>query len=163
MAKRSNWPYMASAVIVWVLLLGALFVSATHIIHSAQRLGVAGWQAYTTPALADALVIVGKLGRLDRFTPATRKSSMRVMLFGAALSFAANVYAGSNIGERAYGAILVIVAFLLENHAAKLKLRPAEAPVVVAGRRKCKPGCACGRHYRKPVKSTSRRARAVAS
>ena len=124
-----NWPYIVTVWIVWALMLGALGISASHIIESAQKLGLAGWESYTTPALVDAIAIVGKLGRLDRFTEETRRSSLKLLVFGGCLSLAANIYAGENIGERAYGALLVVAFLLLENHATKLRAKVA--PVVL--------------------------------
>jgi hypothetical protein len=129
--KRSQWPYVITVLIVWTLMLGTLAISASHIIETAQKLGLHDWQAYTTPALVlvDVIAVVDKLGRLDRFAEATRRSSFKLMVFGGALSLACNVYAGNNHGERAYGVLLVAAFLLLENHATKLKLAPADHPV----------------------------------
>jgi hypothetical protein len=127
--KHSQWPYVVTVLIVWTLMLGTLAISASHIIETVQKLGLHDWHAYTTPALVDVIAVVGKLGRLDRFAEATRRSSFKLMVFGGALALACNVYAGNNHGERAYGVLLVAAFLLLENHATKLRLAPADHPV----------------------------------
>lgn len=105
--------------VVWTLLLLAAGVSATHIVESAHKLGLHDWQAYTAPALIDLVAIVGKLSMALCFTPAFRKSGFRLLMVGGTLSLAANVFAGSNLGERAFGVLVVGAFMLLEHHATK--------------------------------------------
>lgn len=85
------------SVVVWMLLLLAAAVSATHIIETARKLGLHDWQAYTTPALIDLVAIVGKLSMSPAFAKAFRRSGFRLLMVGATLSLSCNVYAGSNI------------------------------------------------------------------
>lgn len=105
--------------VVWLLLILAAGVSATHIVETAHKLGLHDWQAYTTPALIDIVAIVGKLSMAAGFAPTFRSSGFRLLMLGGTLSLACNVYAGSNLGERFFG-VLVVGAFLaLEHHATK--------------------------------------------
>lgn len=107
------------SVVVWLLLMLAAAVSATHIVETARKLGLHDWQAYTTPALIDLVAIVGKLSMSRAFTQAFRRSGFRLLMVGATLSLSCNVYAGSNIGERAFGVLVVGAFMLLEHHATK--------------------------------------------
>jgi len=116
----SNTKRMALiSVVVWMLLLLAAAVSATHIVETARKLGLHDWQAYTTPALIDLVAIVGKLSMAQCFSPAFRRSGFRLLMVGATLSLSCNVYAGENIGERAFGVLVVGAFMLLEHHATK--------------------------------------------
>ena len=116
----SNTKRMAMiSVVVWLLLLLAAAVSATHIVETAHKLGLHDWQAYTTPALIDLVAIVGKLSMAQCFSPAFRRSGFRLLMAGATLSLTCNVYAGENLGERAFGVIVVGAFMLLEHHATK--------------------------------------------
>jgi hypothetical protein len=105
--------------VVWLLLLLAAAVSATHIVGTAHKLGLHDWQAYTTPALIDLVAIVGKLSMAQCFSSAFRRSGFRLLMVGATLSLTCNVYAGENLGERAFGVIVVGAFMLLEHHATK--------------------------------------------
>jgi hypothetical protein len=107
------------SVVVWALLLLAAAVSATHIVETAHKLGLHDWQAYTTPALIDIVAIVGKLSMAAGFAPTFRRSGFRLLMLGGTLSLGCNWYAGSNLGERCFG-VLVVGAFMaLEHHATK--------------------------------------------
>lgn len=105
--------------VVWMLLLLAAGVSATHIVETAHKLGLHDWQAYTAPALIDLVAIVGKLSMHLHFAEAFRKSGFRLLMAGGTLSLACNVYAGENLGERAFGVLVVGAFMLLEHHATK--------------------------------------------
>lgn len=124
-AKR-NVPFIVVTVVVWLFLVGAALVSFMHIVHVSQMLGL-GWQSWTVPFLVDGIAIVGKVSMLDRFAEPARRSGKRLVMFGGLLSLAANVAAGSNWGQRAFGVLVVAGFMVLENHATKL--RPA--PVVI--------------------------------
>lgn len=107
------------SVVVWLLLLLAASVSATHIVETARKLGLHDWQAYTTPALIDLVAIVGKLSMAQCFSPVFRRSGFRLLMVGASLSLACNIYAGDNLGEQAFGVLVVASFMLLEHHATK--------------------------------------------
>lgn len=117
------------SVVVWLLLLLAAAVSATHIVETARKLGLHDWQAYTTPALIDLVAIVGKLSMAPMFSQAFRRSGFRLLMVGATLSLACNVYAGENIGERAFGGLVVGAFMLLEHHATKAGRSAVVEPV----------------------------------
>jgi hypothetical protein len=104
---------------IWALLMLAAVVSATHIVETAGKLGVDGWQRYAAVALIDFVAIVGKLSMHPSFTPAFRTSGFRLLMAGGVLSLAANIYAGHNLGQKAFGALTVGVFMLLEHHATK--------------------------------------------
>lgn len=134
-ARQGTWPIVVASVIAWIVLVYAMVMSSSHIIETSFKIGLDGWAAYTSPILIDAVAVVGKLGRLERFTDATRRSSLRLLLFGGAMSLTANVYAGENLGQRIHGVLVVVVMIWIESHITKLKLKadePAKVePVVV--------------------------------
>ncbi len=125
--------------VVWALLLLAATVSAAHIIETAHKLGLTDWQAYTAPALIDLVAIIGKLSMATCFSESFRRSGFRLLMAGGTVSLACNVFAGENLGERAFGVLVVGAFMLLEHHATKggttaivapktgRKLDPAEA------------------------------------
>jgi len=121
--NTSKWPIVVASVVAWTVLLYAIAVSSTHIIETAFRIGLTGWLAYTAPLLVDAVAIVGKLGRLERFSDETRRSSLWLFMFGGAISLTCNVTAGENLGQQIHGAIVVVVMVWLESHVTKMKLR----------------------------------------
>lgn len=124
-----NRTYLAVTAIVRLYMLGALAISFSHIITAAHLLQLDGWQAWTTPAFVDGFAVLGMIGRSQRFAPATRRSGFRLQLAAGALSFSANVFAGHTVGERAYGALVVVGFVVSEWYGAKLA--PA-APVMPA-------------------------------
>jgi hypothetical protein len=122
--QAGRWPIVVASLISWIVLVYAMVMSSSHIIETSLKIGLTGWAAYTSPILIDAVAAVGKLGRLERFTDATRRSSLWLFLFGGAMSLTANVYAGENLGQRIHGVLVVVVYVWLESHITKLKLRP---------------------------------------
>lgn len=127
--------------VVWMLLVLAAGVSATHIVETAHKLGLHDWQAYTAPALIDLVAIVGKLSMHSDFLQAFRRSGFRLLMAGGTLSLACNVYAGENLGERAFGVLVVGAFMLLEHHATKGGKQAVANPV----RRKLDPQVAAER------------------
>ena len=103
-----------------VVLLYSIAVSTTHIIETSVMIGLARWQAYTSPLLVDAVFALGKLGRAKRFPDAVRRSAFKMMLFGGALSLTCNIAAGDNLGQQIHGAVVVLVMVWVESFAAKL-------------------------------------------
>lgn len=121
-----NWPYIITCVFVWTLLLGTLYMSSMDTVITAHKLGLHGIKAISAPGLVDAFAIVGKLGRLDRYTEDTRKTAFKLMLVGGSLSTFCNVYAGDTTGERGYGVVLVGAFLLLEHFAGRLNTKVVE-------------------------------------
>jgi hypothetical protein len=117
-------------VVVWIFMIGAAAISTRHIVHVSQMLGL-GWESYTVPAFVDGIAVVGKASMLPRFSQRFRRSGFRLLMFGGLLSLAANVAAGSNWGQRAFGVLVVAGFMLLESHATKAdRTAIAPAPVV---------------------------------
>lgn len=127
--------------VVWVLLMLAGSLSASHIITTADKLGVHGWQRYCAPALIDVVAIVGKLSQHVDFMEPFRRSGLRLLMAGGIVSLFCNVYAGQNIGEKAFGVLVVGAFMMLESHAAK----GGQRAVVVKTRRKLAPEIAAAR------------------
>ena len=136
-SNTSKWPVVAAGVISWIVLAYAVVVSGAHIIEVAFKIDIEDWQAWTAPFLVDAVMIAGKLGRLQRFTAATRKAALKLFMFGGTLSLACNVYAGfPSVGKMAHGLVVVVIMVWLESYVAKMELHrehgtphaPAAAP-----------------------------------
>lgn len=127
---RRNWTYLIAVTLVYAFLLAAAAGSFLHIVETSHKLGL-DWEAWTVPFLIDGIALMGKLGRSNRFAAKTQRAGMRLMLFGGTLSLAANVYAGDNAGQRAYGVLLVVGFLVVEWYAGKLSPAPVAAPVEV--------------------------------
>lgn len=123
-----NWTYLAVTAIVRLYMLGALAISFSHIIEAAHSTGLQGWQAFTTPFAIDGFAILGMIGRSHRFAASTQRIGFRLQMGAGALSLICNIYAGHNLGERIYGALIVAGFVTAEWYAAKL----APAAVITA-------------------------------
>jgi len=119
-----NWTYLTALTIVRAFMLAAAVASFTHIVHTAHMLGLSGWQALSTPFMIDGFAALGMLGRSHRFAESTRRVGMRFAIAAGTLSLAANIYAGTNAGERIYGGLVVAAFIAAEQYADRMK--PAE-------------------------------------
>lgn len=151
------------------VLVYALTVSAAHIIHVAQTIGVPGWQANTAWVLVDLPALVGKLLgiKLPRFgyvfVASTRRFGVKLTIFSGLVSLACNVASGlihGSFGAAGWGAFVVMMFLVMEITITKIKFATRaskakdtdtsqdDAPAAPASitRRKCQPGCTCGRH-----------------
>jgi hypothetical protein len=131
--------YTVVSIIVNFFMLGAAAISFTHIITASAKLGLVNWQAYTVPFFIDGLAILGMIGRTHSIAArtddpaATKRFGFRLQLGAGALSLAANVFAGHNLGEKLFG-ILVVAGFVVtEKYSEKLVTRTAQtAPQITA-------------------------------
>jgi hypothetical protein len=121
-----DWAHGIASVIAWVVLIYAVVISSSHIIDTAFKIGLVGGPAWTAPLLVDAVAAIGKIGRLERFKPETRRASLWLFAFGGLMSVTCNVYAGHNWGQRIHGVIVVVVMVWIESHVAKLRSPHAE-------------------------------------
>lgn len=164
---------------VTMVMVYALIVSAAHIIHVAQTIGVPGWQAKTAWVLVDLPALIGKLLQIKLprhgyvFVASTRKTGVRLTFFSGSISLACNVASGiieGSFGAAGWGAFVVMMFLVLETVVTKIKVSAgsskskasdtdqdsttaAPAAVKAANRsgRKCATGCTCKRHNRIPV------------
>jgi uncharacterized protein DUF2637 len=102
------------AVIVRLYLVAALAASFSHIITSAHKLGLDGWEAWSAPFIIDGIAIMGMVMRGNEFSARTRKIGFRVQLGMGLASLAANVYAADSIGGIIFGVAVVAVFVLAE-------------------------------------------------
>lgn len=102
------------ATIVKLYFVGALAGSFVHIIAASEKLGLSGWEAWSTPFMIDGLVLIGMVMRSDDFSAQTRKLGFRVQMLMGAFSLAANVYAAKNIGGVIYGIMIVALYIAAE-------------------------------------------------
>lgn len=100
--------------IVKLYFVGALAGSFVHIISAAEKLGLSGWESWSTPFMIDGLALIGMVMRSDDFSEATRKLGFRVQLVMGAFSLIANVYAAKNIGGVIYGVMIVALYIAAE-------------------------------------------------
>jgi hypothetical protein len=91
---------------------GALGVSAFHIIQTFEKLGLNDGEQYLTPFAIDGIAVLGLIMRSERWSTSTRKIGLRVQVGAGSLSLAANVFAGSSLGGRILG-VMVVGLFLL--------------------------------------------------
>lgn len=97
--------------IVKMYFVAAIAGSFTHIIEAAFKIGLTGWEAWSTPFMIDGLAIVGMTMRSNTFSRVTRKLGLRVQGTMGVLSLTANVYAARNIGGVIYG-VAIVTLFL---------------------------------------------------
>ncbi|HEY7225236.1 MAG TPA: hypothetical protein VH561_16815 [Micromonosporaceae bacterium] len=120
-----------------MILLYALFVSASHLARVGLWLGLKPYEANTLFVLVDAVVVTGKLMTLNVFAPTTKRCGKRLMILAGVVSLAGNVGSGvidHSIGGAGYGVLVLAVAFLMEH--AIGKIRPAAAVTKAANVRK---------------------------
>lgn len=118
--------------LVRLYMIYALFVSFLHIVHTANMLGLYGWQAYSVPVAIDGLALFGMFIRSEKFAAETRRMGKIVALGAGSVSLVANVYAGDTTGEKAFGILAVTLFLVMELLAAKVKpaLTPAQKGAV---------------------------------
>jgi hypothetical protein len=112
--------------IVKLYFLGALAVSFTHIIEASHKLGLFGWQSWTTPFAIDGIAVIGMVMRSVAFSTATRRLGFRVQITAGALSLACNVFAGNTLGERIYGVLIVALFVFSEWLSDRIESREVE-------------------------------------
>jgi len=112
--------------IVRAYFLYALYASAGHIIHTANKLGLYGRDAYAWPALIDGIAVIGMVMRSERWSTRTRRIGLRVQCCAGLLSLAANVYAGNTIGQRINGVMIVALFVVSEWLVDNMETRAAE-------------------------------------
>lgn len=100
--------------IVKLYFVGALAGSFVHIISAAEKLGLSGWEAWSTPFMIDGLALIGMVLRSEDFSAATRKLGFRVQMVMGAFSLIANVYAAKSIGGVIYGVMIVALYIAAE-------------------------------------------------
>lgn len=119
--------YRIVKTLVLLQAVGAAAISFMHIVEVGQRYGL-GWQSWVAPFLIDGFAILGTIGRSASFAPATRRIGFRLMLGAGLVSLVCNVAAGTNVGQRAFGVLVVVGFVTAEWYASKLAVAPA--PVV---------------------------------
>jgi hypothetical protein len=97
--------------IVKLYFVGAVAGSFAHIITAASKIGLTGWEMWSTPFMIDGLAVIGLVMRGTQFSQATNKIGFRVQVTAGMLSLAANVFAAHNLGGRIYG-VAIVVLFL---------------------------------------------------
>jgi hypothetical protein len=120
--------YRIVKTLVLLQAIGAAIISFMHIVEVGQRYGL-GWQAWVAPFLIDGFAILGTIGRGAAFAPAARRLGFRLMLGAGAVSLACNVLAGTNVGQRVFGVLVVVGFVAAEWYATRLAPAPAAAPV----------------------------------
>lgn len=98
-------------VIVKLYFLAALAGSFTHIVEAAFKIGLTGWEAWSTPFMIDGLAVIGMIMRTEAFSIRTRSLGFRVQVICGLMSLTANVYAAHNLGGVLYG-VGVVALFL---------------------------------------------------
>lgn len=107
--------------IVKLYFVAALAGSFSHIIEAAFKIGLTGWEAWSTPFMIDGLAIIGMVMRTESFSSATRKLGFRVQVVMGSISLVANVYAAKNIGGIIYGVAIVALFLAAEWLAERLE------------------------------------------
>jgi hypothetical protein len=105
---------------------GALALSASHTVHSFEKLGLDTGEQYVTPLAIDGIAILGLIMRGDKWSTDTRKIGLRIQIGAGALQLAANVYAASSTGGMILGVLVVALYLLAEWLSGRMVTRDAE-------------------------------------
>jgi hypothetical protein len=105
---------------------GALALSATHTIHSFEKLGLDTGEQYVTPLAIDGIAILGLIMRGEKWSTDTRKIGLRIQIGAGALQLAANVYAASSTGGMILGVLVVALYLLAEWLSGRMVTRDSE-------------------------------------
>lgn len=103
--------YMVVKGIVKAYFIAALAGSFTHIVDAAAKVGLSGWEMWSTPFMIDGLAIIGMVMRGTDFSEKTRRIGFRVQCIMGLFSLIANVYAAHNVGGVIYG-IAIVALFI---------------------------------------------------
>jgi hypothetical protein len=118
--RKIVWPALIAAIVAYAFMATAAGVSYTHIVKTADSIGLQDWQRWITPVFIDGFALLGKVGRLPRFKPGTRRAGLLIMSVAGALSLVCNVYAGDNLGYQLWGVLTVGCFIGAEWYATKL-------------------------------------------
>jgi hypothetical protein len=158
--RKVNWPVTIARVVTLMFMIGTAAISFRHIVTVSVALGL-GWEAWTVPFLVDGIAVLGLAGRGKRFAKSTQRAGLLLVTVGGALSLFCNVQAGHNVGQKAYG-VLIVGGFILTEWFAT-RLQPAPQPAQAVTGRRCEAGCGCGKHSpRKPAQRKPRARKAQA-
>ncbi len=113
--------------IVKLYFFAALAGSFTHIITAATKVGLSGWEAYSTPFMIDGLAMIGMVMRSEEFAGRTRKIGFRVQMIMGCMSLTANVYAAHNLGGMIFGVGIVALFLTAEWLGDKAQMVSAKA------------------------------------
>lgn len=105
--------------IVRLYFFGAIAASFAHIMTSAGKLGLDGWEQLATPFMIDGIAILGLIMRGDEWSKRTRKIGFRTQIAMGSVSLAANVHAAHSVGGVIFGigivALFVFAEWLSDN------------------------------------------------
>jgi hypothetical protein len=123
--------YWIVRTVICVFIVATAGFSFLHIVQTSQMLGLT-WEAWSVPFLIDGLAILGMLGRSARFAEETRRAGLKLMTGAGLVSLAANIAAGHNAGQRAFGVLIVVGFVISEWYGSKLTPAPATATTAPA-------------------------------
>jgi hypothetical protein len=115
--KTATYYFVRLTVIAFMALTAV--ISFMHIVHTSAMLGLT-WERWTVPFLIDGFAGLGLIGRSARFAPTTRRAGTAITITAGLLSLACNVAAGSTVGGRIYGVLIVAVFVTAEWYGTKL-------------------------------------------
>lgn len=124
--RKINWTYVVVCAVVYMFMLGAALISFSHIVKVSGMLGLT-WEKWTVPFFIDGLAVLGLIGRSRRFEESTRSAGLKLTIGMGVLSLACNVMAGTNLGQKLYGALVVTGFVVAEWYSAKLAPAPVAA------------------------------------
>jgi len=110
--------YFVMAIVRGLYMPATLFLSFSHIVELGHMTGLTGRQAFIAPFLIDGFALIGMVLRTFA-DEATRRFGLKMQITAMAASFAANIAAGNNAGERAFGAA-VVIAFIVAERAGEV-------------------------------------------
>lgn len=102
---------------------GALAISCTHIITSAQKLGGEGYEPYIAPLMVDGVALLGLHMRNEKYDDRTNKIGLWAQCLAGMVSLAMNVHAAHSTFGVLLGIGAVVLFLATEWMAGNIRLR----------------------------------------
>lgn len=121
--------------IVKAYFVAAVAGSFTHIVHAAEKIGLSGWEMWSTPFMIDGIAIIGLIMRSEQFSKDTRKWGLITQYGAGLLSLVGNVYAAENAGGMIYGVGIVALFLFSEFLSGKIQGADVDKAAELADKR----------------------------
>jgi hypothetical protein len=103
--------------------IGALSISFTHIITSAEKMGGEGYEPYVAPFMVDGVALLGMHMRNEKYDDRTNKIGLWAQATAGLLSLAMNVHAAHSLFGLLLGIAVVVLFLATEWMAGNIRLR----------------------------------------
>jgi hypothetical protein len=120
------------AVIVRLYFAAAIIASFSHVITTSEKLGLTGWELWSTPFMVDGIAIIGLVMRSASFSSDTQRIGFRTQMVAGGMSLVANVAAAHTFGGYLYGVGVVALFVYAEWLSGKIESAESEQARIFA-------------------------------